>query len=30
MIELGDLSGGVYSLTIADNNLKQTFKVIKE
>jgi hypothetical protein len=30
MIELGDLSGGVYSLTISDNNLKQTFKVIKE
>jgi hypothetical protein len=30
MIELGNLSGGVYSLTISDNNLKQTFKVIKE
>ncbi len=30
MIELGNLRGGVYSLTISDNNLKQTFKVIKE
>jgi hypothetical protein len=30
MIELWNLSGGVYSLTISDNNLKQTFKVIKE
>jgi hypothetical protein len=30
MIELGNLSGGVYSLTISDNNLKQTFKVVKE
>jgi hypothetical protein len=30
MIELGNLSGGVYSLTISDNNLKQTFRVIKE
>ncbi|WP_396169242.1 M43 family zinc metalloprotease [Flavobacterium sp.] len=30
IIELGNLSSGIYSLTIADENLKQTFKVIKE
>ena len=30
IIELGNLSGGIYLLSIEDNNLKQTFKVIKE
>ncbi len=30
IIEFGHLSGGIYLLSIEDNNLKQTFKVIKE
>jgi hypothetical protein len=30
MIELGNLSGGIYLISIENNNLKQTFKVIKE
>jgi len=30
IIELGDLSGGIYVLSIGDDNLKQSFTVIKE
>jgi len=30
MIELGNLPGGIYLLSIGDDHLKQTFKVIKE
>ena len=30
IIELGDLSGGIYVISIGDDNLKKTFTVIKE